>query len=386
MERNIGQHGQQQETQLWIPKRELLVVTDESLMRDNESEEAQNRRENWTKEVRENKNGIVIWACSDSRLILPYRRTVHIRSIASGGQPNPYERLFKDDSFKGIVLFVHHDGNTAVPGRMPKGCGGLAAKAAESAFKAPQGELDHFVRQHVKHQDFIIQAYSSAFDIAEQTDKPILAVTQDHITGIVYPIGAFSNKGKTVENGGILKYLLAKQYDPSKIYEQTIPVIRRNQIPEVFIDFLTDYEAKRQRTNARFPDLYKTQQQQNPSLTVISTDISPFAVRYPQTSARPGTVFELRVPRVSMDLDTAIEPEALQATISQAQYPLDHFSNNSTLFIETWNLGLSIKLAEDLARRDFVKIWMKKNPANQILVGQTSDGIATSIQSFVPHK
>src|SRR5258708_4153319 len=96
---------------------------------------------------------------------------------------------------------------------------------------------------------------------------------------------------------------------------------------------------------------------QDPAALSISTDIRPISLKFPETFSKPGSVFNLRVPRTKSDegsvqVDTN---EHFREITDQAEYPIAHFGNLNTIFIETGKLDVSGKLARELITQPWMQ-------------------------------
>lgn len=179
-------------------ERRDMIITPESLQKDNTSSESERLRGEW-EDYRRSGNQKVLIGCSDPRFVLdPLSYTV--RSIAAGLDPNSFQTLFNQENVRAIIASTHHDGTTFKLGEHPTGCGGLRAKESEAPVTDDEDEdgLAAFVRKQVVHSDTLIQACATAASIAEVTNKPVLAMTQDHRTGLDIPLAILSDKGHTM--------------------------------------------------------------------------------------------------------------------------------------------------------------------------------------------
>ncbi|MDP2638316.1 MAG: hypothetical protein Q8P26_04620, partial [Candidatus Levybacteria bacterium] len=175
---------------------EEIMITPKALLEDNHSTNSEQLRKTW-EENRRRGNLTVYFTCGDARIwTASPEESTSIRSIAAGGSKYPYSDLVNNRGVGQIVVLDHHDGDTAEPGQIPSGCGGLAAKEQFNGHqdKAEKG-IAEYIKHEVKHPDVIVQALLTAEEIAMQTQKPVMAATQDHLTEEVFPIAVFSEGG-----------------------------------------------------------------------------------------------------------------------------------------------------------------------------------------------
>lgn len=337
-------------------------------------------------------------ACSDARLAIPFERSISVRTIATGGPKDPYERLVNSRGVESIVVLAHHGGDTVQPGQKPNGCGGLGAKETINSITDSKQKtgIYRYLENDVQHPDVIIQAWVSAGRIAEHTNKPVLAATQDHLDGKAYPLAVFLNRGEEIRTKLKMADMLEGQYHPSEIYRYGIPTLSLDKLPEVFQRFMEENLVQVAEAQAKYPDLRERQKVQNPSMVVLSTDIRSMRIRYPTTSQTPGTLFKLNIPREKVGTKINISLEDLERSLDQAQYPIEHavgnfgypakpFSKTNKILIETGSMDLSSELARRLTDQSWTQEWLHL-PDHYIIVARTQAGRTHSIEQFVPAK
>jgi hypothetical protein len=367
-----------------MPER-IIELTTDSLMDDNTSSTAVNRLRKWQVAADENQL-IAVIACSDSRLVLPYETAIHIYAITAGGPRSPYLGVLRDDRVKAAATVCHHDGFDVSPGRCPGGCGGRGAKEGmvngsndNDALK--ENSIEAFIDRHVWSSDLVIQSHAAGAFTADRSGKDTLAVTQDNRDLRFTPLFVFTDGGNDVK-GGVPQHLVtASHYFPGMIYENGLPALRRNKIPNTFDDFLKGNEEIATSLADKYPNLADLQADQNPSLLVLSTDIRPLKVRYPATTEVPGSVFSISVPQSNIDGDRRIDPQHLVTSLQQADYPVGHFSNLRTILIETRAMNKSEGVATEFIRQVWMQNWLK-DPLHQVLVGEVEKGRTRMIRPF----
>lgn len=370
-----------------------LIITPQSLYEDAHSLETIRGIQQW-EEARRNRDITVWMGCSDARLIIPYKNSISARSIATAGAKEPYDKLVESDMVKRVVILAHHDGDTVMPGARPTGCGGLGAKADAEMAKSER-RIARFVGEHVQHPDVIMQAWISGLTIAERTGKPVLAVTQDHLTGIMYPLGAFTNSGQVIRSGVSVRKLLEGQYDPAQIYANGLPVLPENAIPDDVRDILEENRKQVVDVNQEYPNLrHLAKKQRQARMVVFSTEIRSMRLRFPQTSDIPGTIFKLHIPRQDIGGATYIPKEVLESSLDQAEYPIhyavenygrpqEQFSLTDRFLIETNDIEMSKHLAHQLLQEEWMQDWAALAD-HRIIVAQTQGGIPNIIDYYQP--
>jgi hypothetical protein len=147
----------------------------------------------------------------------------------------------------------------------PGGCGGREAKASIGMPAEQVYGITHFIGRHVDHHDVVIQTLLAAEKAAILTDKPVLAVAQNHHNGTFYPLGSFANRGRNMTKSVPTSQFMDHGYDPNLLYSNGLPVISGDEIPEVFDDILDLNSKYLDMVYQRSPDFQTTQQVQNPA-------------------------------------------------------------------------------------------------------------------------
>ena len=389
-------------------KTNRLRIDAHSLLRDNLSDWANEARSIWLK-TRDEKNLTLVEICGDSRTVLPNPDTsIAINYIAVGeAPPRPQRSLLESPGVGRAVVVGHFDGETARPRKMPRGCGGLAAKENQTTSSELVSNLDYYIRSNINHPDPIIQALITARSMFAHTDKPILVAAQDHRTGKIYPIGVYvtyrdETRGPVFDQGALIarKSVLVcmdeRKYDPEVIYETGIPALENHEVPQ-FSQFLNDADETERRLNDKFPNLYERSKIQDPLLIDFSTSSMPFATCFPETGEEPGLVFEVFGPRERLENGKiAWKPEELIASLPQIDYPISEslvnhgkrnkpFASTNTIRIDTENLETSKELAQRLvAESSVVRQWISIS-GHKIIISQTSDRVLQGILPFRPN-
>lgn len=358
----------------------LEALTIDAFLDDNRTDKAHDRLREW-EDAKRGRDLYAIWACSDSRLVLP-NRAVHIYTLAAGGRRSPFNALLSDPRIKADVVVNHYDGDLAIPGESPGGCGArFAKKRMEEGMPVNGYGVEKFISEHVWHSDLVKQTNTAAAFTAYRTGRPVLAAAQDHLDLAVYPLAVYLDGGRDVQSGVPQHFILAQTYFPDEIYRDGIPVLNHTKLPSVFDDFISENLAQSSDLPRRYRDLRITQKNQNPRLLVVSTDIRPLTVRYPQITDKPGSTFRISVPQQTLDGAVRIDPTHISLAFQQAEYPVAHFSNLRTILIETRSMEKSTSVAEDLTKQEWIKSWLL-NVDHQILIGEVSRGETRFIQSF----
>lgn len=385
-----GERGFFNREQLPGENRPKEIITPETLWVDNHSSEANRRRSVW--ELMRSQGRLTVFkACSDARLFLPYEDSISIRSIATAGSEVPYHKLVESPGVRRVVVIAHHDGDTVQKGKRPEGCGGLGAKASVDTNGSEKG-ISRFIRENVRHPDVILQAWISAENIAAKTGKPVLAATQDHLDGTIYPIASFENGTQNIHTGVRLKYMLQDQYDPTTIYENGIPTMDQDMIPDEFKDIIAQNRQEVVDRYIKYPNIRRLQKVQNPRMVVFSTDIRSTRIRYPSTADFPGSLFKLHVPREKVKSTIRIDHKSLIEGLDQAQYPFQHavenygktgspFSSTDRFLIETGDIDVSKELAENALKEEWMQKWIGLRD-HHIFVAQTKRGILSYIEQY----
>ena len=362
------------------------IITPETLKNDNDrkiNNEAHDRISDWDIHRYEGKH-VVVATCGDARLEIPRDRfTERIHTIASGGPKDPYADLFKSINSNAIVSLAHHDGDTVKPGEMPTGCGGLGLKAEiKKSGKRGGNRTENFVDTGVHHEDALIQACATALDIAELTDKPVLAATQDHLTGLIHPLLAFWTEGSTTRISlpssiSIRDLTDPIRYDHAELYKKGIPSVDILSLPKVFQEYLQANQDEIKKLHNDFPNYRELQKIQNPRTAILTTDIRPTRLKYPTLFEELNSFFRLTIPRLKdvsgEDVSLSFEDEELERVFEQMQFPIDEFDKLQTIVVETSNLKSSKMIAEGLRAQPFMDKWNGR-PGNNIIVVESRGG------------
>src|SRR3989344_4827366 len=235
--------------------RERVFITIGSLLSDNHSEEANAARHIWMGTKAEG-GLIIVQKCSDARTILPNPDNCVVVNYISEARtpPEPQELLLKSSGVIGEVVLAHFDGETVALGKAPEGCGGLKAKKERADKSEITGNLDRFIKEHITHEDPILQACFSAMEIVKHTEKPILVGAQDHRTGEVIPVAVFYSRGverEMIANQSIFDSLFGHNYNPAVFYKEGIPQLGEDKLTPFFRTFLNDSREKKKEIKRR---------------------------------------------------------------------------------------------------------------------------------------
>ena len=361
------------------PETGRIKITPKALFDDNRSELAHDNMIAWDLN-RFDGNHIVVATCADSRLEIPMDKSVErVHTIAVGGPKEPYHNLLGGKNVQAAVALAHHDGDTVVIGEMPTGCGGEGAKAEIKKHGTNGGSpIETYIDQDVYHEDVIVQSCVSALEIASFTDKPVLAATQDHVTGEIIPLLAFW-KDRSASHAiwdssiSIQDLLDPKKYDPKKIYARGIPRLNIQSLPSVFQELLKTNREEVETLHDRYPNYHDLQKNQNPHTIVLTTDIRPTRLKYPTTFDELGSFFRLTIPRIKdtsgEDVGVEILPEEIERVFNQLEYPIAHFSNVENIIIESPSYDWSTRIGQLLIHQEYMQEWLKKEGAQIIAAG-----------------
>lgn len=386
-----------------VRSEQVRAITPIELRADNHSLESQRLREQWY-EARDDGNMLVWWLCGDARLFVPNQNALILRSIATGGDRKPYRHLLNDQGkVRGIVILNHFRGtadNSLDPskvanGEAPEGCGGLgelqrARKNGDDPLTC--SGIQHFVQTELFHPDVFIQTYTAAGETAVETDIKVLAAAQNHITGTIFPLAVFRDRGKSVESSVPMQRLFEGQYDPRRIYENGMPFLTDDSLPDVFIVAMNQNRRQVAMFRTEFPNLPLDQEVQKPHTVAFGDRLKPIQLRYPQTFGKPGTVFRISLPIQDLETEKSASFRELEAGLDQVEYPISQavanvrnssmpFSSVYNFLIETKNLDISARLAKDAVKRDWMRAWLQL-PDRQILIAQMNHGNAERIEVF----
>ncbi len=365
----------QEVTQLKDP----VKITAESLYADNKSAIAQQNITIWHENAQAGRL-IQTNSCDDSRQVIPgLPESVHVQTIGTGGSKEAYKGLTTNRAVRAVVNAAHHAGNTVAPRIVPKGCGGLGAKEdmQKSGQRGHTEGIGHYIENDIYHSDVTVQSCVSAFELSDMSDKPVLAATQDHLTGFIYPLVGFWTKGNTrynIHNRSItLEDLLRpEKYNPAKIYQDGLPIIDEYDLPDVFLEYLEANKKEVTELHEKYPDFRQRQETQNPTTVVLSTDIRPLRLRFPENFDTPGSVFRGSLPRRKYvngaEIAVEIPERDLVRAVNQLQYPIEHFSNVENLIIDTRNYQFSLDLMGSFMTKPWMRDWREIGGKQVILI------------------
>lgn len=359
-----------------------LPLTDR-LKIDNSSAKAKKNLTEW-RVAKEAINGslTLFVVCGDSRIvtadIADDNKIVSISSIAGSGDLKPFENLLQHPSVGRVVVVGHFDHEKITPKNGMKGCGGVDASITIAAGNPViEGEeLKEYIGQKVT-PNFFKNVKKTVEEASFISGKPVLGVMVDHLTDAAYPFIELKN-GKEVmypEN-----YLEKFQWEKVEDVEGFIKDMYGDKFPQLKIeDLLPEFRKfinrNRKKALERFkkdPGFIERQRVQNPSTVVISTDIVPVALRYPETFGNPNEAFVIRKAFNKSEEAEILETDIdFKSIVGQLFYPLKqaNFPRTNTILIETPNIQMSEKIASRLLQIDFVKDWVERRQG-RIIVAQ----------------
>jgi hypothetical protein len=374
---------------------EKKIITPDLLLEDNASDEARERMGIWFENYSDG-NITLVWKCSDARVLNPSpEETMVVNTVAATDDPHVYERLIAQAPFRDVAILGHFDGELLRTVKRPKGCG-----AQEEKNKLLSGEVSgnrgihRRVDEKLQSDDVVLQVNHSARHFAEHTTKPVIAMVQDHRTGDNSVVGVYSSTNGDIRM--IIPRLIARfqngELKPDDIYlEGTIPTVSDGAIDD-FQGLLENASARKDEASSSNPDFFETQEVQDPTTVILTTDPQPIENRYPGLFGTPNTAFQLLVPRQTTALGARLALSGLRIAADHAQYPLSHavenfgrggaFANTNTLYIETKDMGKSEFLANYLKSLPFVQAFLALSNNHQIIVGGTGQGKLREARKF----
>lgn len=370
-------------------RREELSINAGNLWTDNHSQRAEENRAIFDEKTAKGEL-IALDGCSDPRMWTP--GDISVRNVAGAMEPPPMVA-----SSKGAKLWnsaSHFDGETVTNGTTPRGCGGLATKAALGGKRIETLGIERYASQKIPHPDPIIQAVRTAESIAVMSGKPTLATAQDHLTLRLFPLAYFIYQdGEELSRSAIpRRYLHEDNYDPRMIYVDGIPFLKPGNVPDIFHELLERNRQQARDTLALYPDLRDIQKVIDPRIVYITTDIRSARVKLPKYASVPGTMFKIHLAREGAGSSVVVTRTDLEAAIDQLSYPITHslgnqddsskpFHHTDTLIIETEYMPESRRIAKNILRISWVKDWLKL-PGRKVIIVQSNDGIINDIDEL----
>jgi len=376
--------------------------TIEAILVDNRSDQAEQNRQEFTEKRMKGELAFEI-KCGDAREVTlnPNESYVDNR-IAAAINPEIAEGAFNSPAVQFAIFVPHFDGGLFVPERMPPGCGGQGAKAELARFgrQDEEDQLEQFISERIRHQDFIVNTMELARELARlaKRGQPVIVTPQDHRTGEVRPLVVYQkDRGiiRTIEPEG-LHLPLDGQYRPEEIYADGVPFMEDEHLPENIQGYLNRYRINLLKLKEDNPNFYDEQATQNPRFIFFSTDLKDFKVWLPHIGHRPNVGFRLTVPRRRIGADVQLSERDMLVAFAQSEYvmresvshaeePGKAFHDTRTMVIMTGNyktsqefaLGLAQRVQESAHRRK-KKSWLAL-PNRQIIIGQINAGHITKI-------
>jgi hypothetical protein len=383
---------------------EHIPVTVSGLLEDNQSELARNKVGIWFNNY-ETLGTYVVEGCADARPVNDPLRVIEQNSVAAGfPYKKGYVNLYNDPRTRGIVKQTHFA--KIELGKRPNGCGGQDTMAKIRAGEIdPTEGITNFVAENV-HEDPLVQSVFQAQQTSRllRVDRAnIFVVSQNHTRGLVYPIGEFRIFNKTesrvmpVQLRDVLaardQKELQESYDPRAIYLDGIPEVPRTSLSDEFIEYLQMADQKMTELLRDNPDFSERQAVQNPQAFIISANKIPFQIRYPSHFGDFGTAFKVHIPRTKgEDQVVSIDQKTIKSALDQMQYGVEHsvanhdnsnkdFSRTHVMLIETGDYLQSLKIAEQIMAKPWMKKWIEL-PGHQLFVSETRGSRTLKIEEF----
>lgn len=376
-------------------ERHSIEVTPDSLLQDNMSMEAAYLNDIWLK-TRDAHNLLLVDKCGDPKSFEDKPETkVVLPSIAASGPIDPFIKAYCDPRVKGIVEMPHYSSLIAKPGENPGGCAGRGVKGAQKGnLSAEEGDTQQYVHEFVPHEDVVINSLFRAAKIASFSEKPVLAAVQDHITGRVKPLAYFATKATGGLSGEtIIPYYLLfdGNYDPKRIYENGVPELPIESLPDMFAELIEENRQHIHELNTKYPDFMASQKISDPTTLILSTSTKPVRVRYPHTFRLPNTFVNLVFGRQRIEGEDIVDPQILHKSLKQAHFFVTksvenhdddgaEFSRLNRILIETSNLELSLELATELGEKQWMRQWMELGSNHRIMLAETRGGLTQKIR------
>ncbi len=376
------------------PQNELSA---DILIKDNQSPIAENFLNRWNEDLYV-QNISVILGCSEPRLIVPSTGIAMMRSIGATALPELYDSVLNEQfNPRAVIVMTHHDGETVKPHQMPKGCGGLGAKAMQGSHEdEPHKKLEYsasYIDKYIIHSDPFIHGLYTGHEIAERSRRPTLVVTQDHRTGTLYPLASFIpslGKDLIVRSAIPLRSGFEGRYNPSEIYRNGIPHLTEKEIPYEFGVFMRRHNLFAEQVRKSHPNLYTTQKMINPSIVALTTELRSMQARFPTViGVSPNTIFTVTVPRDTKQTKNSytLDLDGMKRVFDQTHYAFAHalehegnpqqaFSSlygKGTLLIEGDNIKQLNEAAEYSLELPYIKEWSKIK-GNKIILMETNKG------------
>lgn len=369
----------------YTPERERLewhpVIDAERIYRANRSPASVQRRKLWEKTCSLGELVGYI-TCADARIYPSvHGRSIHMSSIAAGGNRNLYSELLKDKSLAWFINATHFAQTLLTTTGNLEGCGGLQAKAKQVLKGIPQvrAGIHQYVEEKIQFPDVIRQSVAGAIDLSKHTEKDVYAAVQDHISGQLFLLRKVVN-GKPSDRNDNISDLL-NDTNPKAVHKVTqLPNLSPDELPDEVNQYMEAYNKQVKHLHELFPDLMRTQNIQNPKMLIISTDRRPVGDKIADISEKPGTVFRLQAPRGIKQNGKMILPElGIEEVFQQAGYPFSQFDGLKTLYIETHAMDKSSELWKRMSEQPFIQQWLQQ-PNINIVLGEVHGGEINNIE------
>lgn len=370
------------------PGQEDLVITAQTLYNDNHSQQAEEARERWSElKLKGKLRGFV--RCSDAREKI-VGEGVSLGNISAASVPS--SRILNDRGLESLTVLSHFDGETVEPGKMPTGCGGLAAKGTIGDTPQVEG-IGKYVSEEIFSEDAVVQSLVTAERIARIADgKPVLAGVQDHLDYTIYPVAYFQSERGQMRSVNSVRYEDIFKYNPARIFENGVPTIDESFLPQELLEVLEQNAREARGILEKYPDLAKLNKVHRPRMVLLSTDIRSARVKYPTLTMPPGSVFKIHLPRERMGEELTVSDRDIPQALSQLEYPIKHsydnhgdpqkpFSNTDRLIFEAPGMDQSRKLVKEAMKMSWLQNWISL-PNKRILVAQVNAGIVNDIEEI----
>ncbi|OGH09824.1 MAG: hypothetical protein A2152_00735 [Candidatus Levybacteria bacterium RBG_16_35_6] len=340
--------------------------------------------DNWSLEATQNREAFrsapYVWIvknCPDARAQngLPMNRCILIPGIAAENPNAPYGDMVDHKRTDATISLKHYDGVMLKPGIPPEGCGGEAAKRGFMTNNRVIGRLlDRYLDQAPQTTDPVASNLAMAKDLAQYTDKPVLAAFQDHRTTMIYPVAVFLDRGNEIISNIPDELLTQLIIDPKVLYATGLPTLDPIILPAHLPEFF-DFNEQEVVKILRNPNFIGSTTTQNPEFLIFSTEKTPPKERYPHVLRQLGSYFYEHIPRIRATVDfSTIDNSAFATTIQQAEYPIEHIPSIKYILIEAPDLYHSNGFAKELISTMRSRKWGITRNGFELLIADSTKG------------
>lgn len=379
------------------PSAEIILapeqhVTAERLLKDNQSDLAEERREALA-QAKAEKKLVLKSRCLDNRITkLMVTRTLSYETVAGAGNPAQIARAINAQSISFINAESHH--GPEEHGIAPGECLGRSVKGKQ--MQTGEKDIDNdglggFVSEEVEHYDVVLQANLTGIKLNRLTDKPVVVSAQNHRTGENKIISITQiKKGilrtqSAITNQGLL---YPDRYNPEELYVNGVPFIPLEQVENDEVrEYFQSYAEELRELKVNDPDFEKKHILHNPSWLALLTDVRS-GIMFPGQG--PSSI-KVTIPRGQKgDEDRVLfQPEDVRKVWAQAKLiipqaaqnfgdPRKPFSYLSSVFFGSSNYDQAKELMMDFIHLPFMSPWLRL-PYRELIIAQTKAGRITKL-------